>query len=265
MINSFEQLREELKVVENECKWLSLSPERFEMSSLRFFRKMEGSNEITEKRRSFKGKALEEAIPAFLECFGDYSNVEEVQQIAKLWREMQRVSLCFKRRDEILKALHSLQPLNLKSPFVTFLLCIQRTGLSKALRNLIPKIYSFYIASEMNGFELKRCGALERVSKGGKWLIDGSLWYGVETLMCLDTVCIGRVGLSDCYVKSKYFEWLDAHFVKEHGFTWKEHFQKALVCDHDLTNSKIENYNCQIFYCETCNKCGKLLKRDKKK
>lgn len=205
------------------------------------------------------------AIPEFLKLFG--SRVDESQELQRLkayWDFSQSICWKFKKRDEIMQILASKKPLDSKSPFVTFLLCVQRFGFNKLLRNILPKIYSFYIASEFEGFEIKRCPALQRVADGGKWLLEPSASIRVERLECLDPKCNSQfdqtVRLSVCFVKSLYLKWLHEHFLETHGCSWEDHASRAFTCKHEKYHEKIlEAYDLFMSKSVVCKTCGKVL------
>lgn len=265
MNNSFEQLKEELAVVQNECTSIVMAKDKFSKQAKKFLlkkKKAEGSESAGVIKKGYAivtSKYWMVAMPALLKLFAsDVASSPELQQIAALWKRLQKTTQtsCFKRRDEILKTLHSLKPLDLKSPFVTLLLCIHRTGLSKLLRDIMPKIYTCYIEAEMDGFGLKGCRALERVSKGEKWLIEGNETRRIEYLYCLGShMCSGQTDLVDCFSKSLYFEWLDDHFVKAHGCSWNHHVQNVFDCDHEDHDVIFYAFDKADSYCK-CKNCG---------
>lgn len=268
MQKSLDELKEELKEQEMVCGSFDITILNFKKISLFFLNEKRGaggSQDLIEKGEELiHGTDWKVYMPEFLKLFAndvdhhdeDSSQTVLLQHLGILWKEKQRRSLICKKRDELLKTIASLKPLNCKSSFVAFLLCMQRLNLSKLLRNILPKIYACYISAEMKGFDLILHPSLKRLANGQRWILEGSD-KPIGRLHCLDSKCNAIISFHSCYVKSLYFEWLETHFLEDHGCCLNDHLQNVFNCDHkEIKSIKSKEHSFTVF--EVCSRCGKL-------
>ena len=161
-----------------------------------------------------------------------------------------------------------------ENPFWTFLLCIQRLGLSKRLKHLIPVIYRDYVVARFGMFDLEgKCKPLYRLTQPGKmWHgsdlqdLNFKMISGSEKAKCLDELCGHSVTLYDAPSLSAYLKWINGHFRTYHNKSFQTYYDFFQRCLHENVERVVREEVCHIDWYdveyEICKACGKLTKAE---